>query len=441
MTYGKRFGAVLAAGFAALLMQAGPAGAQVKLDYYFPAQVQGPIARRMEEVVKRFNAGQKDVEVRAIYTGTYQDTKVKAMAATKAGHPPAVALMSANLLLEFVLDDTIEPIDRLLDENKVSKEKLLSDFWPALLPNATVNGKLYGVPFQNSTPILYLNADQFREAGLDPDRPPRTWSELVDAARKLVRKDGDEVTRYGFMVPLNYNYLNWVLEGFVMSNGGLYFNPDYPGEVYYDAPTTRGAVQFYRDLAFKYGVMPKSVTSAKQVTTDFFAGRTAMMVLSTGALSFVRDNAKFDYRVAFVPGKVRHAAPIGGASLIVFKGLTDAQRSAAWKFVSWLTSPEELGAWSRTSGYFSPRKSSYDLPEMKAFLDKHPDAGVAVRQLAYSRPWYSTYNTVAVARPLADAVQEVIQGKAEVGPALDAAQKKAEQLLAPYVQATAYTGK
>jgi sn-glycerol 3-phosphate transport system substrate-binding protein len=419
MTDRKHYAAAAAAALMALALGALPASAKVQLDYYFPAQVQGPIARDMEGLVKHFNEGQDQIQVRAIYTGTYQDTKVKAAAAAKAGHPPAVALMA---------------------ENKASKAEFVADFWPALLPNATINGKLYGIPFQNSTPILYINADQFREAGLDPDHPPRDWAELVEAAKKLVKKDGDEVSRYGIMVPLNYNYLNWVLEGFVMSNGGMYFNPEYPGEVYYDQPTTRGAVQFYRDLAFKYGVMPKSVTSAKQISTNFLAGKTAMMVLSTGGLSFVRENVKFDYRVAFVPGKVRRAVPIGGGSLIVFKGLSDEQRAAAWKFVEWLASPEQLGNWSRISGYFSPRKSSYDLPEMKAFLEKHPDAKVAVEQLEYSQPWYSTYNTIAVARPLADAVQQIIQGKADVDKALGVAQLEAEKLLAPYVKATAYTG-
>ena len=113
-----------------------------------------------------------------------------------------------------------------------------------------------------------------------------------------------------------------------------------------------------------------------------------MMVSSTGGLTNVREKATFGYDVAFVPGNVRNAVPVGGASMVIFKGQSEAQSAAAWDFVTWITSADQLGSWSRASGYFAPRKSAYDLPEMKEFIAKHPDAGVAVDQLKYTKPWY-----------------------------------------------------
>ncbi len=111
------------------------------------------------------------------------------------------------------------------------------------------------------------------------------------------------------MFPQQVGYGNWILQGFVMANGGQYYNTEYPGEVYYDSPATRGALQFYDDLAHKFGIMPDTVTPSAQVATDFFSGRTSMMIASTGGLGNVRNNITFDYGVGFVPGNVRNAGP------------------------------------------------------------------------------------------------------------------------------------
>jgi ABC-type glycerol-3-phosphate transport system substrate-binding protein len=87
---------------------------------------------------------------------------------------------------------------------------------------------------------------------------------------------------------------------------------------------------------------------------------------------------KTPYRVAFMPRNLRNAAPIGGASLILPKGNTSERQAAAWTLIGWLTSPEIAGEWSRFTGYFAPRRAAYDLPEMKDYLQQHPDAKVAL---------------------------------------------------------------
>lgn len=413
---------------------------KTKINFYFPTSVQGPLTREMQKMVAEYNKMQDGVKVVATFTGSYEETKTKASAAVKAGRSPAVALMSANFIHEFVADDQIEPIASFLKKKGQSTDDFLKDFWPGLYANATVNSKLYAIPFQNSTPILYINADHFTEVGLDPENPPKNWEELVVAGKKLTKKDGNKTTRYGLMMPMQYNYVNWVFQAFALSNGGNYYNENYLGEVFYDSPTTIGALQFWGDLVHEHGIMPASITNSKQVSTDFFAGRTSMMILSTGTLSHVRKNAKFKYNVGFVPAKVRNAVPIGGASIIIFKDISPQERAAAWDFVSWLTAKEQLGSWSRFSGYFSPRKSSYDMDEMQAFMKEHPDAKVALEQLKYARPWYSTFKTVAVAKPIGDAIQSVIMGKGKASEVLGDAQKKAEEILKAYNKATCYMG-
>ena len=412
-----------------------------EIKFYFPTSVQGRLAIIMKEVVAEYNKSQSDVNVTAVYTGSYAETGIKASAAMEAGNPPAVAMVGANNILDFVQKKQIETIASFLSSEGSSSAKFLTDFWPGVHSNAKVNGELYAVPFQNSTPILFYNKDHFKEVGLDPNTPPANWDQLIEMGQKLIKKDGDKTTRYGLMFPQQVGYGNWILQGFVMANGGQYYNTEYPGEVYYDSPAAKGALQFYDDLAHKYGIMPDTVTPSSQVAADFFAGRTSMMISSTGGLGNVRNNVKFDYGVGFVPGNVRNAVPVGGASMVIFKGQTDAQKAAAWKFVSWITSADQLGSWNRASGYFAPRKSSYDMSEMKDFITKYPDAGVAVDQLKYTKPWYSTFNYLAVAQPMGDAMQAIVSGKASVADALGAAQKKADALLAPFNNATGYSSK
>jgi sn-glycerol 3-phosphate transport system substrate-binding protein len=409
-----------------------PAWAQTKIEFFFPVPVEGKLAREMTRLVKLYNEGQKEVEVTAVYTGGYDDTKLKAQAAAKAGKPPSVVLMSANFNVDLKLSGDIISLEPMLKADETTRDDYLKDFWPALHANAVVDGELYGVPFHNSTPLLYYNVEHFKEAGLDPAKPPRTWAELVDAAKKLTKGD-----RYGFLMPAGYDYLGWLMEAFSMSNGGRYFNEEYGGEVYYDQPSMLGAARFVEDLIFKHKVMPQGVTEAGGVSTQFFAGKASMVLLSTGSLSFIRENMKQAYDVAFVPKNVRNAVPIGGASLVMFAGQSEDSKKAGWKFIKWLTTPETLGGWSRFTGYFAPRKSSYDKPEMKEFIAKTPDAKVALDQLPYAKPWFATYQTVAVRKALEDEIQAVLNGKKKAPQAVKDAQKNADALMKPYVDQTA----
>ena len=425
-----RWTSMLAA--SAVALASSQAMAQTKIDFFFPVPVDGKLAKEMARLTKLYNESQKDIVVTGVYTGSYDETKLKAQAATAAGKPPAVVLMSANFVLDLKIAGDIVSLEPQLKADATTRTKFLDDFWPAVHANAIVDGELYAIPYQNSTPLLYYNKEHFKEVGLDPEKPPQTWAELVDAAKKLTKAD-----RYGFAMPEGYDYMGWIMEALSMSNGGRYFNEEYGGEVYYDTPSMLGAAQFVEDLVFKHKVMQQGVVEGGAVSSNFLAGKVSMMLLSTGSLSFVRDSMKMPYGVAFVPKNVRNAVPIGGGSLVMFKGLSEEQKAAGWKFAKWLSSTENLGAWSRFTGYFSPRKSAYDTPEMKDFMAKNADAKVALDQLPYAKPWFATYQTVAVRKALEDEIQAVLNGKKKAPQAVKDAQHAADALMKPYVDQTA----
>jgi len=419
---------------AALFARSALAAEPTEIDLFFPVPVQGMLANEMKKLVDRFNSEHPDIKATAVYTGSYDDTNLKTRAAIKAGRPPAAVIMSANFVREYVINEDADPFDPLIEKSGASAGDYMANFWPALTPNAVIGGHVYGIPFQNSTPLLYYNVDAFKEAGLDPDHPPATWAEWISAAKALAKPVGE---RWGLMFPATYDYCGWITSGLVMSNGGQYFNHDYGGEVFYNAPSTQGALALIDKLVNQLKLVPPGVSDANACTTAFFAGRTGMMVLSTGSLSFVRDNMKTPYRVAFLPKNVRNAAPIGGASLILPKGNSPERQAAAWALITWLTSPQVAGEWSRFTGYFAPRKAAYDLPEMKQYLQDHPDAKVALDQLVHAVPWFDTYNTVAVRKAMEDQVQAILSGKTNPADAIAAAQKSADALLRPYVEQTA----
>ncbi|MHB0167247.1 ABC transporter substrate-binding protein [Klebsiella pneumoniae] len=396
------------------LALSGAALAKEKIDFMFPAPVDGKLTMEMTRVIKQFNDSQQDVEVRGIFTGNYDTTKIKAESAQKAGQPPALVIMSANFTTDLALKDEILPMDELFKYgDQKAGDFLHKEFWPAMHKNAQVMGTTYAIPFHNSTPILYYNKTMFDQAGIK--QPPQTWAELLADAKKLTDESKGQ---WGIMLPsTNDDYGGWIFSALVRANGGKYFNEDYPGEVYYNSPTAIGALRFWQDLIYKDKVMPSGVLNSKQISAAFFSGKLGM---------------------AMLPAKEQRAVPIGGASLVSFKGINEAQKKAAYQFLTYLVSPEVNGAWSRFTGYFSPRKASYDTPEMKAYLQQDPRAAIALEQLKYAHPWYSTWETVAVRKAMENQLAAVVND-AKVTPeaAVQAAQKEADALMKPYVDKTA----
>ena len=427
----------LAALAAIALAISGPARAATDIDLFFPVPVNGQLANEMQRLMDAFNAEHPDIHATATYTGSYDDTSLKTRAAIQGGRPPAVVLQSANYLRDYAITGEAMSLNALIEADGTTPAAFMDQFWPALRPNAVEAGKVMGVPFQNSTPVLYYSVDAFREAGLDPDKPPQTWDEWVDAAKRLTKRDGNQVTRWGLMMSSVEDNLMWLVSGFAMSNGGQYFNQDWGGEVFYNEPSTLGAVRFLDDLVHKYKVVPEGVIDSNAMAASFFSGKAGMILNSTGALSFIRQNMKTPYRVAFVPRALVNTVPIGGGSLMIPAGNSTERQQAAWVLIKWMTSPAIAGRWSRFTGYFAPNKAAYDLPEMKDFIAQNPDAKVALDQLRFARPWFATFQTVPVRKALGDQVQAMLSGRVKPEDAVANGQKAADALLAPYAEQTA----
>ncbi len=404
--------------------------AQQKLQFYYPVGVAGPLARIIDGYVKDFNQSHPQIQVEPVFAGSYTESYSKILAAVRGGTPPDVAIMLSQNLNDILGQDIVIPLDELIaaDATQVN----IQDFFPAFMLNSKEGGKVWSIPFQRSTPVMYYNKEAFKEVGLDPQKPPQTQAELVQAAQKLTKRDASgRVTRWGLAIPSGGGVDTWLLEALTIQAGGVLYDPNNSCcKVLLASPPAETAIQFLRDLAEKDKVSPTGPIDWGTTSNDFVAGKVAMIYHSTGSLGFIRNNAKFEFGTAFMPKGQRYGAPTGGGNFYLFKATPPDRRKAAWEFTKWMTSTDVLGRWSIDSGYVAPRKSSWDTPQMKDYTAKYPQALTARDQLPYALAELPVKNIIEVKRAIVTALQTALTNPGQpLGPIVADAQKRIDEIV------------
>src|SRR5256714_5197917 len=352
----------------------------VELTFYYPIAVGGPLTKVIDGFVSAFEKEHPDVKVHAIYAGNYDDARIKAIAALKAGQPAQMSVLFSIDLYELLEQDVIVAFDDI-----GADKKWLQSFYPALMANGTYKGKTYGIPFQRSTIVMYWNKEAFKEAGLDPEKAPATWAEMQAMAAKLVKKDGSgNVARWGVSVP-STGYAYWMFQAFARENGQDLMNKD-GNQTNFAHPDVVAALQYWRDLGAKLKVMPEGTVEWGTLRQAFTEGKTAMMWHTTGNLTAVKEGAKFPFGVAMLPASKQRGSPTGGGNFYLFKKTTPEERKAALAFLKFLTTPERAADWSMATGYVATSPAAYNTPKLKAYADTFPQAVVARDQFQLATP-------------------------------------------------------
>jgi sn-glycerol 3-phosphate transport system substrate-binding protein len=402
--------------------------AQMKLQFYYPVGVSGPLARIIDGYVQEWNQGHPQNQVEPVFAGSYTEAYSKTLAAIKGGTPPDVALMLSQNLNDILGQDIVIPLDELIAADAAQVN--IDDFFPAFMLNSKQGGKVWSIPFQRSTPVMYYNKDAFKEAGLDPAKPPQTQAELVAAGKKLVKQEGGRVTRWGLTIPSAGGVDTWLFEALTIAAGGVLYDVNNPCcKVLLASPAAQTAVQFLRDLGEKEKVSPTGPVDWGTTPNDFVAGKTAMIYHSTGSLGFIRNNAKFEFGTAFLPKGQRFGTPTGGGNVYLFKATPPERRKAAWEFAKWLTSTDMLARWSIDSGYVAPRKSSWETARMKEYAAKYPQAVTARDQLQYALAELPVKNIIEVKRAIVTALQTALTSSQPIGPILAEGQARIDEIL------------
>jgi len=408
-----------------------PAAAQVvtEINFYYPVAVGGPVTKTIDQMAADFSKENPDIKVNPVYSGSYQESIVKVLTATKSGKPPQLAVLLSTDMFSLIDEDAIVPIDDLA--KSADDRKWLDGFYKSFMMNSRTGGKTWGIPFQRSTIVLYWNKDAFKEAGLDPEKGPASWDQMVEFAKKLTKTDASgNVTQWGVKIPSS-GFPYWLFQGLTTPNDAMLMN-DAGTETYFDKPGVIEALQYWVDLSAKHKVMPSGVIEWGTTPKDFFEKKVAIMFTTTGNLTNIRTNAKFDFGVGTIPGNKRKGGPTGGGNFYIFKKATPAQQEASFKFIKWATQPERAAAWSIETGYAGTSEAAYGTDTLRKYGRDFPPALVAKDQLPVSVAEFSTHDNQRVVKALNDGLQAALLGTKTPKQAMEDAQKEADRLLRSY---------
>jgi len=357
-------------------------------------------------ICERFNASQSEYRVTAVYKGSYPDTMNAGVAAFRAGSPPAILqVFEVGTATMMAAKGAIKPVYQLMAEQG---EK----FDPkAYIPTitgyySTAKGEMLSMPYNSSTAVFYYNKDAFRKAGLDVEKPPKTWPELFDAARQL-KAAGYE---YGFTT----NWISWIqLENFSAWHNLPYGTKTNGFDGLDTEFTINGPVQvrhftnifnLSQEKVFVYGGRENKANSL------FTSGQVPIHFESIGGYGNMKATCKFDFGVARLPyypdvkGAPQNSI-IGGASLWVMGKKSQQEYKAVAKFFTFLSSPEIQAFWHQQTGYLPITRAAYELTKSQGYYNENPGPEVAIQQLLNKPP---TPNTLGIRFGFMPQIREII---------------------------------
>jgi sn-glycerol 3-phosphate transport system substrate-binding protein len=297
------------------------------------------------------------------------------------------------------------------------------------------SGNMLSFPFNASTPILYYNKDLFKKAGLDPEAPPKTFTDVEAYARKLQAAGvpcGFTTEWPSYMQFENFSaYHNQPISTKENGLAGLDAELKLNGPV--QVKHLQNLVDWQKTKVFDYGGRGDSSKP------KFFSGECAMTVSSAAARLGIITNMKADVGMALLPyyADVKGAPQnsiIGGASLWVLRGQKQADYKGVAQFFAYLSKPEVQAWWHQETGYLPITTAAYELSRKQGFYDKNPGTDVAVKEINLNPPTENSKglrlgNFVQIRAVIEEEIENALQGKKTPQQALDAAVTRGNELL------------
>lgn len=391
-----------------------PPVAKIELTYWHT--LTGPAADAQDELVKRFNESQDRIYVTSELQGAkYGELATKILADFAAGGGPNVSQLGTYEILQFAKSGVL--VD--LKPYKEGPNGIDTSDWPGTMIQAgEVEGQLVWLPFNVSVPVLYYNKEAFDEAGL---KPPATWDEFFEIARKLTQRDANGVvTRTGVAL---WN-ISWPFLSAIWSEGGELTTKDYSNITLND-PVAVEVLTKFQDL-IKEGSATWPDPAAGGHRAEFMNGKAAMILDSPAPFGEIMSKSVgFTPMVANFPaGKAGKVYAPGGGGIVMIATTPEEKREAAWEFMKFMLSPESIAYYAQQSGYavFYPAAKE----AAKDFLS---DEKYAIMNAAadYLRGDFSMNVSPAVRTAFDEALAKIFVDKADVKTTLDAADAKAEE--------------
>jgi len=393
---------------------AGPEGGEEQVTVRFWHAMGGPLGDVLDGLVEEFNRAHPSWRVQAESMGSYEALKQKLLASIIARNQPDMSQAYEAWISTLLGGEALVDLEEL---DPGFKNTELKDFYPVLIDNSLYQGRLYSLPFNKSVPVIYYNRDMFRRAGLDPEKPPRTWEEFAEYSKKLTRDlDGDgRPDQWGHKFTDHATYFECLL----VQNGGRILDPE-TGEMDFNSPAGAEALQFLVDLVHRDGAADFYL-GGYQHQVDFAAQDTAMIVASCVSRTFMAKQLNFDWAMAPLLERDRPASLVYGTNIVIFSRSSPEKQKVCWEFAKWFTSPEITARWAILTNYVPVRRSALGLPLMQEAIRENPSTAVPIMALedGFFEPRLTQW--LQVRDYLDDAVKEALLQKLTPQQALDKA--------------------
>ena len=349
-----------------------------------------PLGGILEGIVADFNASQNQYEVQASFRGTYPDTMVAAIAAFRAGRAPHIVQMfEVGTATMMAATGAVMPVHQLMRDTGVPFDPNV--YVPAVRGYYSLSdGRMMALPFNSSTTVMFYNKDAFRAAGLDPERPPRTWAELRTAALRIRETNAASI---GFTTSwptwAQFEQFSAVHDVPLATRANGLDGMD--AVLAINSPLHVRHVQTLMDMhkegSFTYG--------GRDAAGDaiFVSGQAAIIHASSGLRARIVRDAKFDWGVAMLPHyeDVRGAplnSIIGGAAFwaMTSPGRTAEEYRGVAEFFRFVSQPHVAAWWHMDTGFVPVTFPAFELTESLGYYSRHVGTDLPYRQLTRATP-------------------------------------------------------
>lgn len=425
---------------AAILGSAQAASAQTEIEFWHAFT--GRLGELVAEQVETFNASQSDYSVVASHKGNYSETLNAGIAAFRAGEQPDILMVfEVGTATMMAAQGAVKPVFEVMADAGADFDQ--SKYIGSVKGYYTSpDGNMLSLPFNSSTPVLWVNRNKLEEAGIDPDTDLTTWEQVGSVLDQL--KEG------GVDCPMTTAWQSWIhLENF---------------SAYHDVPFAtkdNGFSGTDTELAFNGEAQVAHIAAMGQWAQDgkfiyagrrnegganFRAGECALFTESSAGYAGIKAEADFAFDVRPLPyWEAVTSEPqntiIGGASLWVMEGQTDEEYKAVAAFLNFLSSPEIQAKWHQDTGYLPITTEAGELTRSQGFYEANPGTDIAVIQMTAKEP---TSNSKGLRLGSFDQIRTIIDeeleavwsGDKDAQTALDSAVERGNALLRRFEQSS-----
>ena len=431
--------AIYGAMLVATLVAADAARAQTEIQWWHAFT--GQNGELLDEQVTQFNASQSDYVVVASHKGNYSEALNAGIAAFRAGEQPHVLMVfEIGTATMMAAEGAVNPVHQAMADAGAAFDP--DDYLAAVAGYYTTPaGEMLSLPYNSSTPVLWVNRDALTAAGIDPDVELTTWQQVGEVLTELEAA--------GHECPLTTAWQSWVH----LENISAYHNVPF-------ATQENGFAGLDTELAFNGPVQVQHIQAMGEWARDgkfiytgrrnegganFRAGACALFTESSAGYAGIKAEAEFEFDVRPLPyWEGVEGAPqntiIGGASLWVLAGHEPEDYEGVAALLSFLSSPEIQAAWHQNTGYLPITTAAYELTSEQGFYEENPGTDIGIIQMTGKEP---TPNSKGIRLGYFDQIRTIIDeeleavwtGDKEAQAALDSAVERGDQLLRRFEQA------